>query len=93
MRNNKEKTEKVFTTLDAYLSGYLTLLSFIPRLISQGEKIVFSFYASDELYQAINKYNSGATVEASKFAFAIKTLKSQIHSVRRNNGINNARTR
>jgi hypothetical protein len=86
MDKGKRGFDAVFTTLDAYLSGYLTLQGFIPRLIYQGEKIVFSFDAPDELYQAISEYNYGATVEASKFAFAIKTLKSQIHSLRKNKG-------
>ena len=84
MLRNNEQTTKVFTTLDAYLSGYLVLKNFIPKLIEQGEKVVFSFDASDELYKTINEYNSGALVEASSLALATKALKSQIHSLRRN---------
>lgn len=76
--------KKSFTTLDAYLSGYLTLRGFTPILVEQGSKVVFSFEASDSLYQAITDYNNGATVEASRLALAIKTLKSQIFSLRRN---------
>ena len=34
----------------------------------------------------LENYNAGALVEASRFAGAIKNLKSQIHSLRRNNG-------
>jgi hypothetical protein len=83
MIRRKEPQEKVFTTLDAYLSGYLTLQGFIPRLIEQGNKVVFAFTASDELYQTIAEYNTGARVEASQLALATKTLKSQIHSLRR----------
>jgi hypothetical protein len=84
LRRKEEQSEKVFTTLDAYLSGFLTLNSFIPKLIEQGDKVVFSFTSSDSLNQAIKEYNSGAMVEASRLAFAIKTLKSQIFSLRRN---------
>jgi len=84
MTKNKGFNEDVFTSLDAYLSGYLTLKGFIPKLIEQGEKIVFSFEVSNELYKAITEYNAGAMVEASRLAFAIKTLKSQIHSMRKN---------
>jgi len=83
MRRNNEQLNKVFTTLDAYLSGYLTLKNFIPKLIEQGEKVVFAFSSSDALYQAIAEYNSGAIVSASQLALAVKTLKSQIHSLRR----------
>lgn len=85
MRTNKDYKEKVFTTLDAYLSGFLTLKGFTPELVDQGDKVVFVFSASDGLYQAISEYNSGATVEAVRLVLATKALKSQIHSLRRNN--------
>jgi len=64
MKKNNE--QNVFTTLDAYLFGYLTLKGFIPRLIEQGDKVVFHFDASGELYKAISEYNSSAKVEALK---------------------------
>ena len=36
MKENNEQAEKVYTTLDAYQAGFLTLRSFIPMLIEQG---------------------------------------------------------
>ena len=83
MIKDKEQ-KKVFTTLDAYTAGYLFLNKFTPELIQQGSKVVFCFDATDELYQSISEYNSGATVEAVRFTLAIKNLKSQIFSMRRN---------
>jgi ABC-type branched-subunit amino acid transport system substrate-binding protein len=83
---NKEQLERVFTTLDAYTAGYLFLNNFTPELIQQGSKVVFVFSASDDLYSQLSNYNNGATVEAVRFAGAIKNLKSQIFSLRRNNG-------
>ncbi len=77
MRKNKEQTKKIFTTLCAYTSGYLTLKGFTPELVQQGEKVVFVFNASDELYKELSNYNSGALVEVSRLAGAIKNLKSQ----------------
>jgi len=77
--------DNTFTTLDAYLAGFLTLKGFVPDLIQEkANKVVFAFDVSKELHQAINEYNSGASVEAARLAFAVKTLKSQIHSMRRN---------
>jgi hypothetical protein len=84
MRMKKEQFGNAFTSLDAYLAGFLTLKGFSPQLINQSEKVVFSFHSSKELYKAITEYNSGAIVEASKYTFVIKTLKSQIHSMRKN---------
>ena len=76
--------DNTFTTLDAYLAGFLTLNGFTPKLMQEKEnKIVFAFEVSDELHKSITEYNAGAFVEASRLAFAVKTLKSQIHSMRR----------
>jgi len=83
MRNEKDR---LYTTLDAYQAGFLSLNGFIPKLIEQGDKVVFCFQAGSELFKAISEYNGGALVEASRLAFAIKTLKSQIHSLRREKG-------
>ncbi len=81
MRKNNEQS--VYTTLDAYQAGFLTLSGFIPKLVDQNGKIVFVFIQSDAMLQKLSDYNAGAVVEASRFAFTIKTLKSQIHSMRR----------
>ena len=85
MRKNKDNQEKVFTTLDAYLAGYLELRGFTPTLIPQdnGRKIVFAFSATEDLYKEITNYNNGATVEANRLALTVKSLKSQIFSLRK----------
>ena len=84
MRRDNDQTVTAYTTLDAYQAGFLTLRKHIPKFVEQGSKIVFSFTASDELYHDIADYNSGAVVEALRLALAVKTLKSQIHSMRKN---------
>jgi Domain of unknown function (DUF5659) len=84
MKRDNEQIEKHFTTLDSYTAGYLTLKGFIPHLIQQGSKIVFCFDSSEDLYKALHDYHGGARVQAVRFALAVKTLKSQIHSLRRN---------
>jgi hypothetical protein len=83
---NKEKTEERYTTLDAYQAGFLTLKGHVPKLIEQGSKIIFSFSIDEIFFGDLAAYNSGATVEALKLAIAVKTLKSQIHSMRKNKG-------
>ena len=83
MRRNKGQGEKVYSTLDAYQAGFLTLRGHTPTFTQQGEKIVFIFPGTDGLYKDLTDYNSGATVEALRLAIAVKSLKSQIHSMRR----------
>ena len=83
MRRNNEQSEKVYTTLDAYQAGFLNLKGHIPELVEEQNKIVFAFRLNEALLKSLSDYNNGALIEASKLAFAIKALKSQIHSLRR----------
>lgn len=78
------RKNKVYSTLDAYQAGWLTLKGHTPQLVNQSEKVIFIFTLSESLIKDLSDYNAGALVEASRFAFAVKTLKSQIHSMRRN---------
>jgi hypothetical protein len=86
MRRSKEETEPIYSTLDAYQAGFLTLRGHTPNFIQQGDKIVFVFSGNDSLYKDLSDYNSGAKVEALRLSVAIKSLKSQIHSMRRGKG-------
>lgn len=89
MKRKNEQSEKVYTTLDAYQSGFLTLKGHFPELVEEGSKIVFTFVLNEDLLKSLSDYSNGALVEASKFAFAIKALKSLIYSLRRNKGTDN----
>ncbi len=86
MRKKEGHKDSTYTTLDAYQAGFLVLKGFVPSLIEEGSKVVFSFTNSDELNRALDNYHSGETVEAFKFALSIKALKSRIFSLRRNKG-------
>jgi hypothetical protein len=86
MKKDSKKSNGSYSTMDAYQSGYLTLKGFPVQLIPQGNKVVFFFEASPELYKAIEDYNAGATVEAVRLALATKALKTRIHSIRKDNG-------
>ena len=85
MTRNKGQTGKIYSTLDAYQAGFLTLRGHDPTLVSQGKKIVFVFSGTDRLYGDLSDYHSGATVEALRLAIAVKSLKSQIFSMKRGN--------
>jgi len=77
MRNDLGKD---YRTLDVYTSAWLILQGFTPTLINEGSKIVFSFPSSRKLFNAISKFNDGATVEAARFVLTVKNLKAQIFS-------------
>lgn len=83
---NNDQQSSIFSTLDAYLTGFLQLSGFDPSLkISKANdhKVVFVFESSPELYDALGAYHGGATVSALVFANIIKTLKSQVLSMKR----------
>ena len=82
MKKNNEQQEKYYTTLDAYQSGFLTLRGHCPKLVDQNGKIIFVFTVADNFLKDLTDYSSGAMVEAFRLASAVKTLKSQIHSLR-----------
>ncbi len=76
-----------FTTMDAYVAGYLVLKGFSPALITQnsGSKIIFSFPDSEQVQKEIFDFNAGAVVNARQFSFTIKNLKSKIFSIKMEN--------
>lgn len=92
MEKKKGQRAETYTTLDAYQAGWLTLKGHSPKLINQNGKVVFVFILTDTLLKDLADYNNGAVVEASRFAFAVKTLKSQIDSLRRNKESNYVQT-
>ncbi len=80
MRNGSGKD---YRTLDVYVSSWLILQGFNPTLENEGSKIVFSFSSSEKLFEAISRFNNGATVEVAKFVLTVKNLKAQIFSQKR----------
>jgi Domain of unknown function (DUF5659) len=84
MEKETQPQDNNFTTLDAYLSGFLVLKGFRPSLVKSvaNSKIIFVFRSTPKLFESISQYGDGSKVEAVKFSTAIKALKSQIHSIR-----------
>lgn len=75
-----------FSTLDAHISGYLSLRGYKADLIDQTGKIVFVFRNSDSLQQALTDFHSGFKVEACLLVAATKALKGRVHDMRRDKG-------
>jgi hypothetical protein len=81
MTGNGDRKE--YRTLDVYLASWLILQGFTPTLQNENSRVVFCFTLSKKLLESLSKFNSGGIVEASKFTFTIKTLKSQMFSRKR----------
>lgn len=76
----------LYSTLDSYIAGFLSLKGHDPNLVDQGGKIAFVFERTDDLRRSLEEFNAGALVKASAFVFEVKSLKSRIFEARRENG-------
>jgi hypothetical protein len=74
--------EKVFSTLDLYLSSFIFLNGIQPKLELNNGRVTFDFPVSDALYRAINLYNSNELIPVADFVVAVKTLRGQMLSMR-----------
>lgn len=75
--------DEAFSTMDAYLGGFLVLRGFKAEAAYQTGKVVFVFQNSEDLHRAITDFHQGAVVIAAAFTTSIKSLKGQIHDLRR----------
>lgn len=77
-----KKQEKVFTTLDIYLSSFLSLFGVQPELKLNNGKVVFSFPASDDLFKLMMNFNSNVNIPVTDFVTLVKTLRGQMLTMR-----------
>ena len=70
--------KKIFTTLDIYLSSFLSLFGVQPNLKLNNGKVIFSFPASDDLYTLMSNYNSNVKGPVTDFTTMVKTLRGQM---------------
>jgi hypothetical protein len=77
-----ERKSKVFTTLDLYLSSFLTLRGLTPKLEISNHKVVFTFPVSDDLYRFMNEYNANISVPVTDLITYIKMLRGQMLTMR-----------
>ncbi len=73
-----ESNQKTFTTLDLYLSSFLSMAGISPNLELSNGKVIFTFPATETLYRLMMDFNSNASVPAADFVTTIKTLRGQM---------------
>ncbi len=74
--------EKVFSTLDLYLSAWLLLHQIQPELKTNNGRVTFNFGASDDLYKGAFAYNSNELIPVADYVTAVKTLRGQMLTLR-----------
>lgn len=71
--------QKDFETADLYLSSAICiLLNIQPTFRVENGRTLFVFPISDNLYKAMNAYNSGAPVNAYEYAQMLKRLRAEM---------------
>ena len=73
---------KTFTTLDLYLSAFLSLSGIHPFLELKNSRVTFAFPATDDLYQLMTNFNDNVSVPVAEFVTAIKSLRGQMLTLR-----------
>jgi hypothetical protein len=74
--------QRLFTTLDIYLTGFLTLHGISPKLEIKNARVVFTFEANDQLYRLMNLFNSNINVPVADFVTIVKTLRGKMLTVK-----------
>lgn len=74
--------QKTMSTLDIYLSAFLSLHDLKPELLVNNGRVTFNFPVSDDLYRIANAYNSNEPIPVADFVTAIKTLRGQMLTMR-----------
>ncbi len=82
MEEIREKTSKNWQTLDIYLSSFLQLNGFPPRLELNNNRVVFVFDISDEIYKLIADYNSNIPIAVTDYVTTVKRLRGQMLTMR-----------
>lgn len=73
---------KTFTSLDIYISAFLSIHDLEPGLEVRNGKVVFTFEATDTLYRLMNDFNSNDPVPVADFTTAVKTLRGKMLSAK-----------
>lgn len=72
-------TDKVFQTLDIYLSSFLSMSGFHPKLeVNDSGKVIFVFTLTDDLATLMVVYNNNVPVPVADFVTTLKTLRGQM---------------
>ena len=77
--------EKVFSTLDVYITAWIYLnTGSYPNLVNHKGKVSFNFQFTEDIIKSLHDYNSGKTIEALQFSQTIKGFKAQIFQIKSN---------
>ena len=82
------REQRTFTTLDLYLSSFLSLNGLSPRLEVRNARVVFTFATNDQLYRLMSLFNDNVDVPVADFVTTIKTLRGKMLSVKEGIGGN-----
>jgi hypothetical protein len=75
-------TERIFSTLDIYLSSFLALHRIPPKLEVQNGRVTFNFLVNDDLYRLTTLYNLNEPVPVADFVTNVKALRGQMLTMR-----------
>jgi len=73
--------ENLYVTSDLYLSAYLKVKGFKPKLVKEKNKFMFEFEKTEEIINYVNEYlTENGNCEPLSYTNAIKNLKNLLHN-------------
>ena len=72
-----------FTTLDVYLSAFLSINGLAPKLKRpSGDKVIFAFDKTPRLQEVIKRFYADEKISVFSFVRAVKDLRAEMHDMR-----------
>jgi hypothetical protein len=85
MERKNIPAEKIITVNDLFLSSYLTMSGYRPKLtMGDRRRVLFIFPDTEEIKQLIDEYD-GAQVDLQKFLLSYRILRSQMLGLKERN--------
>ncbi len=79
----KVEDKKFFVSEDLYLAAGISLLMKLSPLFEmRGDRVVFTFEASDDLYRAVNAFNSGAPGDLCGYSRLVRSFRARVYETK-----------
>lgn len=76
------RKENTFRIQDLYTAAFCTLSGLTYTLEKKGSKVLFCFEPASDLYNALQAFNEGTSVDVAEFTREIKRLRAIMYEAR-----------
>lgn len=77
-----EREEKEFQTFDMQLAAYLEMRGLRPVFSNRGERVIFIYTATEELYRVLADFNADSPTPIVTYLNALRSMKNRVYARR-----------